>query len=93
MWIGLCYTAEQPAGLLIGQDIGEALLVGRRNLFLTNSGQSGSRAGDRAIECRITTPSTVRRWPPRSLIDTSAPPSSLNSSGDRRSGLPTGEPT
>jgi len=29
------YTAEQPADLLIGQDIGEALLRRQTNLFLT----------------------------------------------------------
>ena len=37
------YTAEQPADLLIGQDIGEALLRRQTNLFLTNSGQSRPR--------------------------------------------------
>ena len=34
------YAAEQPADLLIGQDLGQTLLRRRANLFLENTGQS-----------------------------------------------------
>jgi hypothetical protein len=34
------YAAEQPADLLIGQDLGQALLRRQPNLFLENSGHS-----------------------------------------------------